>query len=102
MVAIVKYKPNKYSKSAQFRSNRRIIQEYGFSEAKKIGALDSVVEENQKKKSLKKKIKKERKQQKLQEKQKSQTTGLHTGAEYQEKYQEFISNGGDPESCPFD
>ena len=102
MVAIVKYRPNKYSKSAEFRINRRIVQEYGFQEAKKIGALDSIIEEKEKHKDLKKSKKKQRKKQKLQEKQKSQKTGLHIGIEHQKKYQEFIANGGDPKSCPFD
>lgn len=102
MEVVVKYRPNKSSKSAEFRLNRRIIQEYGFQEAKKIGALDSMIEEKQKHKHLKKKIKKANKKKKHQEKQKSQKTGSYTGIEHQEKYQEFIENGGDPNSCPFD
>jgi hypothetical protein len=102
MVAIVKYRPNKYSKSAEFRINRRIVQEYGLQEAKNIGALDSLIEEKQKHKNLKQSKKKQYKKQKLQEKQKSQKSGLHTGTEYEEKYKQFIANGGDPNSCPFD
>ena len=98
MEVVVKYKPNKTSKSAEFRINHRIIQEYGFQEAKKIGALDSILEEKQKNKHFKKKKKKINKQ----KKQKSQKTGSRTGIEYQQKYQEFIKNGGDPNSCPFD
>jgi len=91
----VKYRPNKTSKSAEYRINRRIIQEYGFQEAQKIGALDSIIQEKQKNKHLKKKKKKISKQ-------KTRKTGSRTGVEYQQKYQEFINNGGDPKSCPFD
>ena len=98
----MKYKRNKSSKSAEFRLNRRIIQEYGLEEARKIGALDSLIEEKQKHKHLKKKIKKQYKKDKHQQKQKSTKTGSHTGIEYQKKYQEFIDNGGDPNICPFD
>lgn len=29
-------------------------------------------------------------------------TGIHVGIEHKEKYEEFISDGGDPDSCPFD
>lgn len=29
-------------------------------------------------------------------------TGLHIGSEHTSQYAEFISNGGDPNSCPFD
>lgn len=29
-------------------------------------------------------------------------TGLHIGNEHHMKYDEFISSGGDPDSCPFD
>lgn len=91
----MKYKSNKTSKSAEYRINRRIIQEYGFQEAQKIGALDSIIQEKQNNKLLKKKNKKINKQ-------KSRKTGSRTGSEYQQKYQEFIKKGGDPNSCPFD
>lgn len=93
MVKIVKYKANKHSKSSDFRINRRIIQEYGLQEAKKIGALDSIEQEKEKLKSLKKKQKSVKKQNKK--------TGLHLGVEYQTKYNEFLINGGNPEDCPF-
>ena len=29
-------------------------------------------------------------------------TGIHIGSEYSNRYDEFIKNGGDPSSCPFD
>ena len=102
MEVAVKYKRNKSSKNAEFRLNRRIIQEYGLEEARKIGALDSLIEEKEKHKHLKKKIKKQTQKKKHQEKQKSQKTGFHTGIEYQQRYQEFINNGGDSSGCPFD
>jgi hypothetical protein len=97
MVKIVKYKANKYSKSSNFRINRRIIQEYGLQEAKKIGALDSLEQEKEKLKSLKKKQKSVKKK----NKKTSKKTGLHLGVEYQTKYNEFLINGGNPEDCPF-
>jgi hypothetical protein len=98
----VKYKPNKSSKSAEFRINRRIIQEYGLEESKRVGALDSIIEQKHKHKEQKKQIKSEHKRKKHKEKQKSQKTGLHIGINYEQKSQEFIINGGDIESCPFD
>jgi|688.fasta_scaffold216961_4 hypothetical protein len=102
MEVVVKYKANRYSKSSQFRGNRRIIQEYGLQEAKRIGALDSIQEQKETKKTLKKQRKFQNKKKKQEEKQKSQKKGFHTGVLYQEKHQEFINNGGDPNACPFD
>lgn len=96
MEVIVKYKPNKSSKSSDFRINRRIVQEYGFQEAKRIGALDSISEEKAKHKSLKNKLKHKRKK-----KNKNNKERTHTGIEYEQKYKEFIKNGGDPNECPF-
>lgn len=95
MEVIVKYKPNKSSKSSDFRTNPRIVQEYGFQEAKRIGALYSIREEKEKHKSLKNKLKHKKKNKKNKNK-------LHIGIEHEKKYQEFIENGGDPNECPFD
>lgn len=97
MEVIVKYKPNKSSKSSDFRINRRIVQEYGFQEAKRIGALDSISEEKAKHKSLKNKLKHKKKKNNKDNKNK-----LHIGIEHEKRYQEFIENGGDPNECPFD
>jgi hypothetical protein len=91
----MKYKANRYTKSSEYRSNKRIIQEYGIEEANRIGALDSIVTQQENKKELKQ----YRKQKKKQSKTKS---GLHIGIEYSIKYSEFIKDGGDPNSCPFD
>lgn len=97
MEVIVKYKLNKSSKSSDFRINRRIIQEYGFQEAKRIGALDSILKEKEKHQSLKKKNKNKRKK-----KNKACKNKIHIGMEHEKKYREFIENGGDPNECPFD
>lgn len=96
MEVIVKYKPNKSSKSSDFRINRRIIQEYGLQEAKRIGALDSIIEEKDKHKTLKNKLKHKRKKKNKENKKKS-----HIGTEYHEAYDKFVSDGGDINSCPF-
>ncbi len=39
---------------------------------------------------------------KQQQRKETKNSGQHIGEEHTEKYNEFISNGGDPESCPFD
>lgn len=94
----MKYKPNKSSKSSNFRMNRRLIQEYGFEEAKRIGSLDSEEEQKIKRKNTKKQSKIRKKK----EKQQSKKTRKHIGDTHQLKYKEFLSNGGDPNACPFD
>lgn len=95
----MKYRPTKSRKWADQRRNRRIIQEYGFQEAKKVGALDSPKEQKKKDKEVKKQIKV---QKKIEEKKTSTKTGLHIGQEYQEKLDNFIAENGDISSCPFD
>jgi hypothetical protein len=90
----MKYKANRYTKSSECRSNKRIIQEYGIEEANRVGALDSLIKQQENKKELKKKRKKQKKQNKTK-------NGLHIGIEYSIKYSEFIQTGGDPKSCPF-
>ena len=95
----MKYRPTKSKKWADQRRNRRIIQEYGFQEAKRVGALDSAKEQKKKDKEVKKQIKA---QKKIEEKNTSTKTGLHIGQEYQEKLDNFIAKNGDISSCPFD
>jgi hypothetical protein len=95
----MKYRPTKSKKWADQRRNRRIIQEYGFQEAKRVGALDSAKEQKKKDKEVKKQIKA---QKKIEEKKTSTKTGLHIGQEYQEKLDNFIAKNGDISSCPFD
>ena len=95
----MKYRPTKSRKWADQRRNRRIIQEYGFQEAKRVGALDSAKEQKNKDKEVKKQIKV---QKKIEEKNTSTKTGLHIGQEYQEKLDNFIAENGDINSCPFD
>jgi hypothetical protein len=92
----MKYRPTKSRKWAEQRRNRRIIQEYGLTEAKRVGALDSPKEQKKKQKQIKKKTK-------IRNKQKRQNkTGQSIGSDYETKYNEFLKNGGDPNSCPFD
>jgi hypothetical protein len=95
----MKYRPTKSKKWADQRRNRRIIQEYGFQEAKRVGALDSAKEQKKKEKEVKKQIKA---QKKIEEKKTSTKTGLHIGQEYQEKLDNFMAENGDISSCPFD
>lgn len=92
MVLGVKYRPTKSKKWADQKRNRRIIQEYGLQEAQRSGFLD--VDNNGRKKKHKNKSKKTN--------DKKPKTGTHLGSEYESKYNEFISDGGDPNSCPFD
>jgi hypothetical protein len=92
MVLGVKYRPTKSKKWADQKRNRRIIQEYGLQEAQRSGFLD--IDNNGKKKKQKDKSKNINN--------KKPKTGTHLGSEYESKYKQFISNGGDPSSCPFD
>lgn len=91
----MKYRPTRSKKWSEYHRNRRIIQEYGLEEARKTGALDSPKEQEIKKKKAKAQRKKEKKISKTK-------TGLYIGDLHIIQYQEFISNGGDPNSCPFD
>lgn len=90
----MKYRPTKSKKWAEYRRNRRIIQEYGLQEARNSGALDTPKQQREQIKKVKKQLKIEKKKQK-------KKTGLHTGDFYQEEYNKFIENGGDADSCPF-
>jgi len=53
----MKYQPNKYSKSADFKISRRMIQEYGFEESRRIGALDNLAQQKNKELETKTKLK---------------------------------------------
>lgn len=92
----MKYRPNKHSKSSDFRCTHRMIQEYGIKEAIRIGALDSKEKENTHNKKKQKKHKKKNSQIKKSKK------GIHIGLEHHIKYKAFIQDGGDPNDCPFD
>lgn len=60
----MKYQTNKYSKSADFKIGRRLIQEYGFQEARRIGALDNLSQQKNKELKIKTKLKNQRKKKK--------------------------------------
>jgi hypothetical protein len=60
----MKYQTNKYSKSADFKIGRRLIQEYGFQEARRIGALDNLDQQKNKELKTKTKIKNQNKRKK--------------------------------------
>ena len=60
----MKYQTNKYSKSSDFKISRRLIQEYGFEEARRIGALDNLTQQKNKELKTKTKLKNQRKRQK--------------------------------------
>lgn len=61
---LMKYQSNKYSKSADFKISRRMIQEYGLKEARRIGALDNLTQQKNKELKTKTKLKNQRKSQK--------------------------------------
>jgi hypothetical protein len=60
----MKYQTNRCSKSADFKISRRLIQEYGFEEARRIGALDNLTQQKNKELKTKTKLKNQRKRQK--------------------------------------
>jgi hypothetical protein len=95
----MKYRPTKSRRWADQRRNRRIIQEYGLQEAKRVGALDSTKEQKKKEKDIKKQLKIQKKQQIQSAKSK---TGHMVGENYAKELSKFIEDGGDPNSCPFD
>ena len=57
----MRYEENKHSKSADFKISRRLIQEYGYKEASRIGALDNLAEQKNKELKTKTKLKNQRK-----------------------------------------
>lgn len=93
----MKYRPTKSKKWAEYRRNRRIIQEYGLQEARNSGALDTPKQQREQIKKVKKQLKIEKKKQTKQNK-----GGIHIGENYISSYNKFVSDGGDISSCPFD
>lgn len=102
MVLGVKYRPTKSKKWADQKRNRRIIQEYGLQEAQRSGFLDTDQNGKKKKKHKKQKLQKTKEEKWKQFESKAPKSGLHIGSDHDSLYNEFISNGGDPNSCPFD
>lgn len=95
----MKYRPTKSKRWADYRRNRRIVQEYGIKEANRVGALETPKEQKRKDKAVSKVVKK---QKKIQQKISKTRVGLYIGDNYVESYTQFINSGGDPSSCPFD
>lgn len=60
----MKYRPNKYSKSADFKISRRMMQEYGFEESRRIGALDNLTQQKNKELETRTKLKNQNKRKK--------------------------------------
>lgn len=60
----MKYEENKHSKSTDFKISRRMIQEYGLKEARRIGALDNLAQQQNKQLKIKTKLKNQRKRKK--------------------------------------
>lgn len=96
----MRYRPNKHSKSADFKISRRLIQEYGFEEARRIGALDNLTQQKNKQHKIKTQLKAEKRRRR--KKNKLRYTQSRTGENYTTEYKNFIDQGGDPSSCPFD
>lgn len=96
----MKYRPNKHSKSADFKISRRLIQEYGLEEARRIGGLDNIAQQQNKERQTKTKLKAEKRR--LKKKNKTKHTQFRTGENYDKSFKDFIENGGDSSSCPFD
>ena len=103
----MKYRPTKSNKWANQRINRRLIQEYGLEETKKLGFLDTDKDGKDIKKKKKKKRTeeehKEWKKQKYEKKQKKlKEPKYNMGELYEENLQKFLDSGGDLKECPFD
>lgn len=95
----MKYRPTKSAKWNDFHRNHRIIQEYGLEEARRLGLLKTPKQIKEDNKKLKKQIK----AQKQKDKQTHKSKGsLAIGENYEKEYNQFIIDGGDINSCPFD
>jgi flagellar hook protein FlgE len=100
----MKYRPTNSKKWVNHRRNKRLIQEYGLEEARKLGFLDT--DKNGKKIKKKKRTEteqKEWKKEKYKKKQKKvKEPKYNIGELYEENLQGFLDSGGDLKECPFD
>ena len=84
----MKYRPTGNRKWANYRRERRIVQEYGLEESRDLGLISSLNNSKSKKKQKKKgKIKK-----------RSEPV---VGEHYEEKLKQFLYDGGNLKDCPF-
>ena len=99
----MRYRPTRSRKWADYRRNKRIIQEYGYEEAERLGLLDSEKQKKNKQKKKQQEIKQQNKKEKYEKKQKTKKEPKQTiGQLYEEKRQQFLDEGGDIKECPFD
>ena len=84
----MKYRPTGNRKWANYRRERRIVQEYGLEESRDLCLISSLNNSKSKKKQKKKgKIKK-----------RSEPV---VGEHYEEKLKQFLYDGGNLKDCPF-
>lgn len=99
----MRYRPTRSRKWADYRRNKRIIQEYGYEEAERLGLLDSEKDKKKKQKKKQEETKQQKKQENYKKKQKAKKEPKQTiGEMYEQKLQKFLDAGGDTKECPFD